>query len=137
MHSFVDTSFRQNTMPTICQSLMELCPCLWEEALLVVQYGIQMEFGCTQAIKILDDINAIRSHISLVRAIAGLRMCAWDLRFQWVPCCSNSVADRLAKFAPGSHLDLVQYASPPLGIMDLLAIDSIATSTAAATPALD
>ncbi|KAE8721874.1 hypothetical protein F3Y22_tig00014862pilonHSYRG00016 [Hibiscus syriacus] len=98
---------------------------------------IIVQSDSTWAIKILDDINAIRSHIPLVQAIAGLRMCAWELRFQWVPRCSNYVADRLAKFAPACHFYLVQYASPPLGIMDLLAIDSIATSTGAATPALD
>ncbi|XP_039037803.1 uncharacterized protein LOC120175188 [Hibiscus syriacus] len=50
---------------------------------------------------------------------------------------NNSVPNRLAKLAPATHFDLMQYVSPHLQVIDLLARDSSAAPIAITVSDLD
>ncbi|KAE8735769.1 hypothetical protein F3Y22_tig00000340pilonHSYRG01599 [Hibiscus syriacus] len=72
-----------------------------------------VQSDCSQAINLLSVNNPMRSHHSLVRAIANLCSREWTIRFRWMARTGNKVADCLAKIPPLLHFNMVHYASPP------------------------
>ncbi|KAE8671077.1 hypothetical protein F3Y22_tig00111996pilonHSYRG00110 [Hibiscus syriacus] len=80
-----------------------------------------------RAIKLLNDNDPARSHLSLVGAIASFWLHDWIIRFPRTTWSGNKVINCLTKLPSENHFNMIHYALPPIEVVDSLAFDAATT----------
>ncbi|KAE8670535.1 hypothetical protein F3Y22_tig00112127pilonHSYRG00086 [Hibiscus syriacus] len=87
---------------------------------------VQIQSGCAKAVDMVNNPNASRNPLSLVRLIDAIRCSARATNVVWTPRECNKPADYLARTATPHSLELICLSLPPAEVISLLEQDSVA-----------
>ncbi|KAE8696798.1 hypothetical protein F3Y22_tig00110646pilonHSYRG00115 [Hibiscus syriacus] len=86
---------------------------------------VQIHFDCVEAVDIVNNPNASRNPLSLVRLIDAIRCGAWATEVVWTPQECNKPANYLVRTATPHSLELIYLFLPPAEVISLLEQDSV------------
>ncbi|KAE8716994.1 Rab3 GTPase-activating protein catalytic subunit isoform 6 [Hibiscus syriacus] len=75
---------------------------------------VQIHFDCAEAVKLVNDLNASSSPLSLVRSITPLQHGGWVTDIVWIPRSCNILDDSLPKCVGPNSLETLHLYSPHL-----------------------